>query len=149
MQVVVPSVSCAAVLQRRAGTILVDPSGAGRDMPTVELGASSAIPCTALGAGGADCPVMGGGGAALMLGAPTPGIPLGAAAAPESGTAPPWARANPTGRITASRPSRVALGPKVFMGRSLGFGLNRHRERLVPAIFAPALDFPGDRLWMA
>src|SRR5437660_9953304 len=114
MQVVVPSVSRAAVLQGRAGTILVDPSGPGRDMPTVELGASSAIPCTALCAGGADCSVMGGGGAALMLGgAPTPGSPFGAAAAPESSTSPPWARANTTGRITASRLRRVALRPTV------------------------------------
>src|SRR5436305_4104483 len=68
MQVVVPSVSRAAVLQRRAGTILVEPSGAGWDKPTVELGASSAIPCTVVGAGGADWPVMGGGGVALVLG---------------------------------------------------------------------------------
>src|SRR5947209_20126287 len=119
MQVVVPSVSRAAVLQRRAGTILVEPSGAGWDRPTVELGVSSAIPCTVLGAGGADWPVMGGGGVALLLGgAPTPGMPFGGAAAPEPGTAPPWARANPTGRITASRPRIEALGPNVFMGRS-------------------------------
>src|SRR5437879_6653778 len=123
MQVVVPSVSRAAVLQGRAGTILVEPSGPGRDMPTVELGASSAIPCTALGAGGADCPVMGGGGAAPVLGGePRPGIPFGAAAAPGLGTAPPWARANPTGRITASRPRLMALGPKIFMGSLRGFG---------------------------
>src|SRR5437016_3819473 len=123
MQVVVPSVSRAAVLQRRAGTILVEPSGAGWDKPTVELGASSAIPCTVLGAGGADCPVIGGGGALVLGGAPTPGIPVpvGGAAAPESGTA-PWARANPTGRMTASRARIGALGPTIFMARSPGFG---------------------------
>src|SRR5260370_11965318 len=134
MQVVVPSVSRAAVLQGRAGTILVDPSGAGRDMPTVELGASAAIPCPAGGGSGADCPVIGGDGAG-----PLP-------VAPEPGTAPPWARANPTGRITASRPRIIALGPKIIMGSLPGFGLNRHWERLVPAIFEPALDFRGVRL---
>ena len=150
MQVVVPSVSCAAVLQRRAGTILVDPSEAGRDIPTVELGASSATPCTEVGAGGADCPVMGGGGAVPVLGGePTPAIPLGAPTDPE-GTAFPWARANPTGRITASRPRVMTLGPRIFMGFVPGFGLNRHRECLVPAIFGPVLDFRGDRLpWIA
>jgi hypothetical protein len=120
MQVVVPSVSCAAVPQRRAGTILVDPSGAGRDIPTVELGASSATPCTVVGAGGAACPVMGGGVAVLVLGGdPTPAIPLGAPTDPE-GSALPWARANPTGRITASKPRVITLGPaKVFMGSLL------------------------------
>ena len=48
MQVVVPSVSCAATPHGRAATITVDtPSRPGRDSPVGENGASSATPWTA------------------------------------------------------------------------------------------------------
>ena len=54
-QVVVPSVSCAAVLQGFAGTIFVaTPSAAGFAKPVVDSAGCSAVPWTVAGATGGD-----------------------------------------------------------------------------------------------
>jgi hypothetical protein len=137
MQVVVPSVSRAAVLHGLAGTTSVEtPSGPGLDKPVVELGACSAMPCTADGAG-ADCPVMGG----EAVGGPGPrGGSAGARSlAAPGGAAPPvrpepWASTNPTGRMAARRASVAILDPAVIMVLLPGSILNRSPGLLVPAI---------------
>jgi hypothetical protein len=76
-QVVVPSVSFAAVLHGFAGTIFVEtPSSAGLDKPVDGVAPSAETPWTATGAfGGGDWPVSGGEEGIPMpagLGFPTP-----------------------------------------------------------------------------
>jgi hypothetical protein len=106
-QVVVPSVSLAALLHGLAGTVLVEmPSSAGLDSPVVELGACSAIPRTSAGGIGVCArPEAGGEGMAPPdVGGPPPTRPAG-------GPPPTAPAGEPPPTAGASEPADVPMPP--------------------------------------
>jgi hypothetical protein len=105
-QVVVPSVSRAAEVQGLAVTIFVEtPSSPGMDNPVCE-NTWEEIPCTAVGAIGTDCPIVGGGEVELRV-APGPLlVPAGALAFPP-GAAPPAAGTRAAGTTPEILPAAL------------------------------------------